>query len=133
MQSIASAVSFLSFASAAEPGNWGQSTLVLGGATSLGYSSSLELITETEVCTPDLPGLPVPTRSAQTFLTQDTILHCGGYTDDFLPITEKCYSLSLAAPGSGWQQADNMVHNRQLFATSAIGETSCLVKFSALP
>ena len=116
-------------------------TLILGGETSSGYTASLELITENVVCTPDLPSLPTPTKNAQArrnietlkpyrfssnfqaFLYENEIFHCGGMTEEALPFTEKCFSLSLTAPGAGWKQEHSMVFARTFFATSVIGNT----------
>ena len=44
-------------------------------------------------------------------------------TEEALPFTEKCFSLSLTAPGAGWKQEHSMVFARNFFAISVIGNT----------
>ena len=44
-------------------------------------------------------------------------------TEEALPFTEKCFSLSLTVPGARWKQEHSMVFARTFFATSVIGNT----------
>merc|ERR1712215_585737 len=58
-------------------------TLLLGGRTDTEeYTTSMEVITSTGVCTPKLPPIPVPRQYAGAVLIHSKILHCGGYGSD---------------------------------------------------
>ena len=59
-------------------------TLLLGGRTETDdYSTSMEVITSTGVCTPKLPPIPVPRQYAGAVLIHSKILYCGGLDGNF--------------------------------------------------
>ena len=56
-----------------------ENTLLLGGDTILQIStSSMELVTDSGVCTPKIPPIPVGRQSAAAVLIDRKILYCGG-------------------------------------------------------
>merc|ERR1711962_1016275 len=60
-------------------------TLLLGGRTKTeDYSTSMEVITSTGVCTPKLPPIPVARHGygARAVLIHNKLLYCGGLGDN---------------------------------------------------
>jgi len=102
----------------------GLQTLLLGGWTQNSsilenFSTSLELVTAENSCTPSVPDLPVGRRHAGATLLGRTILYCGGESN-----TEKhsdCYSYHMDQEGATWEQSASMVYPRYVFSLLAIG------------
>jgi len=97
-------------------------TLLLGGFTHTeGYSTSMEVITSTGVCTPKLPPIPVQRSYASAVLIHNKILYCGGTGSD-LKSHGSCNSYELGG-NTVWREEPGMVHTRSHFSLSVVGQT----------
>merc|ERR1712133_188284 len=98
-------------------------TLLLGGRTETEYySTSMEVITSTGVCTPKLPPIPVPRNSASAVLIHNKLLYCGGLGDGILS-HGSCHSYHLEGGESVWREEPHMVRTRSYFSLSLVGQT----------
>ena len=110
-----------------------QATLIIGGKTDSGgtYSTSIEMVKEDEVCTPELPELPSGVSGASAVLLDSTILHCGGYGAGVPHYRVDCYQYILGQGQEQWKRAPSMNYPRTTFSLSvyngkafAVGGTS---------
>merc|ERR1719481_306256 len=77
-------------------------TLLLGGYTDTeGYSTSMEVITSTGVCTPKLPPIPVGRSYAGAVLIHSKILYCGGLDERY--VYRSCNSYELGGGSTVWR------------------------------
>ena len=106
-----------------------ENTLLLGGDTILQISTtSMELVTDTGVCTPKLPPIPVGRQSAAAVLIDRKILYCGGIdrgdSGHYGGYHGSCHSYQL---GGGertyWKEEPGMVSVRSEFSLSLVGNT----------
>ena len=96
-------------------------TLLLGGTTETGgFSTSMEVITSTGVCTPKLPPIPVGRTHASAVLIHNKLLYCGGYNRDAM---RSCHSYQLGEGETVWREEPQMVHTRGYFSLSLVGDT----------
>merc|ERR1711962_846238 len=95
-------------------------TLLLGGDTDTDeYSTSMEVITSTGVCTPKLPPIPLPRRGAAAVLIHSKLLHCGG---EEIGYHGSCNSYGLGGD-TVWREEPGMVRKRSVFSLSLVGQT----------
>jgi len=96
-------------------------TLLLGGRTETEYySTSMEVITSTGVCTPKLPPIPVGRPYAAAVLIHSKILYCGGGDDTD---SYRCNSYELGGGDTVWREEPGMVRTRSDFSLSVVGQT----------
>jgi len=97
-------------------------TLLLGGNTDTEeYTTSMEVITSTGVCTPKLPQIPLPRTCAAAVLINSMILYCGG---THVPIYHRsCNSYQLGGGDTVWREEPGMVRTRSSFSLSLVGQT----------
>merc|ERR1719158_297449 len=111
--------SVLSLESSSDPGT---NTLLLGGITDTEYwATSMELITDTGVCTPKLPPIPVGRHSAAAVLINSKILYCGGRDIDGT-YHQSCHSYKLGEGDTNWEEEPGMVRGRIEFSMSVVGD-----------
>merc|ERR1711962_1434001 len=97
-------------------------TLLLGGNTDTEeYTTSMEVITSTGVCTPKLPPIPVGRWAAAAVLIHNKILHCGGSGPG--KSQGSCNSYQLGVGDTVWREEPGMVHTRYYFSLSLVGQT----------
>merc|ERR1719481_2542708 len=95
-------------------------TLLLGGLTDTeGYSTSMEVITSTGVCTPKLPPIPLGRYSAAAVLINSKILYCGGGGERYS--YRSCNSYELGGGNTVWREEPGMVRTRSYFSLSLAG------------
>merc|ERR1712002_975206 len=82
--------------------------------------TSMELITDTGVCTPKLPPIPVGRHSAAAVLIDRKILYCGG--SDGLSYQRSCHSYQLGGGDTQWEEEPGMVTARGYFSLSLVGD-----------
>merc|ERR1711962_194517 len=98
-------------------------TLLLGGGTDTEYySTSMEVITSTGVCTPNLPPIPVGRTNAGAVLINNKLLYCGGYGGDH-HYHGSCHSYHLGRGETVWREEPQMVRTRSWFSLSLVGDT----------
>ena len=97
-------------------------TILLGGWTSNDYySTSVELVTPDQTCTPEMDHLPVGRVRAAASMLGSRVFYCGGY--DHHQYHKSCYSYDLNTEGGVWHQEGNMVKERRSFGLTAVGQS----------
>merc|ERR1711962_1476809 len=104
-------------------------TLLLCGITETeGYSTSMEVITSTGVCTPKLPPIPVARHYASAVLIHNKLLYCGGVVSTS-PVVDPyhgswiCHSYDIGEGDTVWREEPQMVRRRSSFSLSLVGDT----------
>ena len=93
-------------------------TLVIGGTTSFEtYSTSLELVTTEQVCTPQMEELPVGRYSDAATVVGSMIFLCGGDGRD-----KSCLGLDLDQEDHEWKLKASMVYFRVEHGVATIGD-----------
>ena len=90
-------------------------TLLIGGNDGKGYSTSIELITDSVTCSPDMPEPPRPLYDAAATLLGSTILYCGGHSDTIPLYRPDCHTYTLGVGGAAWKVGPSMNHPRYEF------------------
>ena len=103
-------------------------TLLLGGWTQdrddtgpTEFSSSLELVTEDNVCRPSIPEMPEGRKNFAATLLGKTLLYCGGATTSTnCGHHGDCYTFQLDKTGAAWEQSAFMNIPRCYFSIVAV-------------
>ena len=105
-----------------------QYTLLLGGFPTSDddfddYTTSIQMITEDSVCTPDIPKLPVRREMASGELIGSKVYYCGGYFSSDTPgVKSTCHSYLLGGESLSWKEEPSMIFSRHSFSLTAVNE-----------
>ena len=105
-----------------------QYTLLLGGFPTSDddfddYTTSIQMITEDSVCTPDIPKLPVRREMASGELIGSKVYYCGGYFSSDTPgVKSTCHSYLLGGDSLSWKEEPSMIFSRHSFSLTAVNE-----------